>query len=128
MILTGRLYDNREKSGHFRILVDRLWPRGISKGAAFWDEWLKDVAPSNELRKWFSHDPAKWTEFRKRYLEELLTGKDEAKKILDSEKKYGSVILLYGTRNVEFNHTIVLKDYLKQLKNEEDRTDRRTGP
>jgi len=114
MILTGRLYDNKGQDCNYKILVDRLWPRGISKNKAFWDEWLRDIAPSNELRKWFGHDPGKWQEFRKRYLTELSDKNKEIQKIRDLEKKHESVILLYGSTNTEFNHANVLRDFILQ--------------
>jgi len=114
MILTGRLYDYKGREDHYKILVDRLWPRGISKSNAFWNEWVRDIAPSNELRTWFAHDPEKWAEFRKRYLEDLSGKENEVQKIRDIELEQGTVILLYGSRNTEFNHANVLKDFLMQ--------------
>ncbi|MEN6510973.1 MAG: DUF488 family protein, partial [Chloroherpetonaceae bacterium] len=87
MIKLKRIYDEQEKSDGFRILIDRLWPRGISKDKAGIDLWFKNISPSNELRKWFNHDPAKWDEFQKRYKEELQSQKETVEEFKSIIKK-----------------------------------------
>jgi len=91
----------------------RLWPRGLSKDKAKVDLWLKDMAPSDELRKWFSHDPVKWPEFRKRYKEEL-KDKHELVKQLCEESKKGKVTLLFAAKETEHNNAVVLKEVLSK--------------
>ncbi len=93
------------------MLVERLWPRGLTKERAALDLWLKDVAPSPELRKWFGHDPAKWPEFRRRYQAELKDKKD-AVALLRKKSREGNVSLLYAARDAEHNSAVVLKDHL----------------
>jgi uncharacterized protein YeaO (DUF488 family) len=112
MIRVKRVYDKPEKEDGFRILVDRLWPRGLTKKEAKIDAWLKEIAPSNELRKWFSHDPSKWEEFKQRYRKELSLKEELIKKIRDEEKKHGTVTLLYGTSERRYNNAYALLDYL----------------
>lgn len=109
-----RVYDPVSPQDGRRILVDRLWPRGIEKEKAGIDEWLKDIAPSNELRKWFSHDPSKWQEFRDRYRKEL-KGKSELLERLRAETKKGCVTLLYSARDAEHNNARVLKEAVERL-------------
>jgi uncharacterized protein YeaO (DUF488 family) len=96
-----------------RILVDRLWPRGLTKEKARVDLWLKDVSPSNELRKWFGHDPKKWTEFRRRYKEELKS-LDSSLDTLEQETKQRPVTLLYGAKDQEHNEAVVLLELLQK--------------
>ncbi|MEH7250672.1 DUF488 domain-containing protein [Neobacillus niacini] len=112
-----RIYEPYDESDGFRILVDRLWPRGISKDVAKLTAWQKDIAPSPELRKWFCHKPELFEEFRRKYLEELRT--DEQKlKIIDEIKTMaatGMVTLLYGAKDPVFNHAIVLQEELNKL-------------
>jgi uncharacterized protein YeaO (DUF488 family) len=108
-----RIYEKPEKSDGTRILVDRLWPRGLTKEKAALDLWLKQVAPSTELRKWFGHDPNKWKEFRSRYRRELKKHPDELKQIREQASK-GTVTLLYGARDQEHNEAIVLKKTLER--------------
>jgi uncharacterized protein YeaO (DUF488 family) len=96
-----------------RILVDRLWPRGITKLRAAIDLWLKDVAPSPELRKWFGHDPAKWKQFEQRYRKELQS-KKESVDLLRRKAKEGSLTLVYGARDEEHNGALVLKAFLER--------------
>lgn len=108
-----RIYDS-EMSGHgHRILVDRLWPRGISKEEAALDGWWKDLAPSSDLRKWFGHDPGKWSEFREKYLHELSGNKELAKEHL--AEVTGSLVLLYGAKDEKYNHARVLKEFLERF-------------
>src|SRR5690554_3518211 len=108
-----RIYDTIEQNDGIRILVDRLWPRGINKSAVHIDLWLKDIAPSNELRKFFSHDRSKWTEFKHRYKEELKDKKSFLDRI-NNELSKGDITLLYGAKDTECNNAIVLKEYLEQ--------------
>src|SRR5919112_1032150 len=93
-----RVYDAPAKDDGTRILVDRLWPRGLTKQKAAVDLWLKEIAPSTELRKWFAHDPKKWTEFRKKYLQELTENKEQLS-ILKEHLKQGTVTLVYAARD-----------------------------
>lgn len=113
MIKIKRAYQPAEDEDGFRILVDRLWPRGISKEKAKLDLWLKDVAPSSELRKWFAHDPERWDEFQTRYEEELKDKKEILKEIKDEEKENPTVTLIYGAKDEEHNNAVVLRDFLR---------------
>lgn len=106
-----RVYERPDKEDGVRILVDRLWPRGLTKAKASIDLWLKDVAPSTELRKWFGHDPDKWTEFKTRYRAELREN-DEQVKLLKAEKAKGMVTLVYGAKDEEHNEAVVLQEFL----------------
>jgi uncharacterized protein YeaO (DUF488 family) len=108
-----RVYEEPTKDDGKRILVDRLWPRGLTKEKARVDLWLKDVAPSNELRKWFSHDPKKWPEFKRKYVEELKT-QAAPLALLRHEASQGPVTLLYGARDEEHNEAVVLLDLLQR--------------
>jgi len=107
-----RIYDEpRPKDGQ-RILVDRVWPRGVSKSRAQLDEWIKEVAPSGELRKWFGHDPEKWKEFKRRYFREL----DAKPGLVDELRRRAAksrVTLLYGAKDREHNNAIALEEYLQ---------------
>jgi uncharacterized protein YeaO (DUF488 family) len=113
MLKIKRVYDPVSTDDGKRILIDRLWPRGIKKEEAHVDEWLKEIAPSNELRKWYSHDPAKWAEFRKRYKEEL-AGKSELLKKIKAEARKQTVTLLFSTKELERNNAVALKEMLDQ--------------
>ena len=104
-----RVYEQPSHEDGKRILVDRLWPRGLSKKQASVDLWLKDIAPSTELRKWFDHDPSKWTEFKQRYLHELKNN-SEAVQVLKDELKKGQVTLVYGAKDEEHNDALVLQE------------------
>lgn len=106
-----RVYEKPEKADGFRVLVDRLWPRGLTKEKVAADLWLKDIAPSTELRKWFSHDPDKWSEFRKKYLLELKENKESVSTLKDYIKK-GDLTLLYGARDQVHNEALVIKDFI----------------
>lgn len=107
-----RVYEKPDKEDGVRILVDRLWPRGLTKEKAGADLWLKDIAPSTELRKWFGHDPEKWEEFKKRYFSELQENKEPVLQLKEQIKKH-LVTLLYGARDEEHNEALVLQNYLK---------------
>jgi len=106
-----RVYDPPDPADGKRILVDRLWPRGMTRERAALDDWRKDLAPSDGLRRWFDHDPAKWPEFRARYLEEL-KAQDTALNQLRAEATRGTVTLLYGARDTQHNEAVVLRDLL----------------
>ncbi len=112
MVKIKRVYDHPEKTDGMRVLVDRLWPRGVKKEDAGLDLWLKDIAPSNELRKWFSHDPSKWQEFRKRYMKEL-EGKPGMIADLKKAVRRGTVTLLYAAKDPDRNNAAVLKEMLE---------------
>ncbi|MEO8824110.1 MAG: DUF488 domain-containing protein [Ginsengibacter sp.] len=106
-----RIYEPPEKEDGFRILVDRLWPRGFTKEKAALDLWLKEIAPSTELRKWFNHDPDKWKDFQKKYQAELKENKEAVSTIKDHLKN-GTVTLLYGAKDEVHNEALVIKDYV----------------
>ena len=112
MIKTRRIYEKPSDEDGFRILIDRLWPRGISKESARTDLWLKEVAPSEGLRRWFSHDPKKWAEFKKRYSMELKEKKWIIDTIRSLEKEKGGITLLYAAKDTEHNNAVFLKKYL----------------
>lgn len=111
-LLLKRIYDAADGKDGVRILVDRLWPRGVSKERAKLDLWLKEVAPSAELRLWFGHDPEKWLEFRRRYRKELEDREEELEQIRAAVKR-GRVTLLYGAKDAKHNQAVVLKEYLE---------------
>ncbi|MEJ2240822.1 MAG: DUF488 domain-containing protein [Candidatus Bathyarchaeota archaeon] len=116
MVKVKRAYQTAETDDGFRILVDRLWPRGLTKERAKIDLWLKDAAPSTELRKWFSHDPARWTEFKSRYFEELNKDKMEPVKLILKKAKEGTVTLVYAAKNEDNNNAVALKEYIEKHK------------
>lgn len=109
-----RVYEEKADGDGYRILVDRLWPRGLSKAKAGVDLWLKDIAPSTELRRWFGHDPARWAEFKRRYRDEL-AGNEAAVATLREHAKAGPVTLLYGARDTQHNDAVVLRDFLTTM-------------
>jgi uncharacterized protein YeaO (DUF488 family) len=111
-IKTKRVYEKPSRADGMRILVDRLWPRGLTKERAAVKEWLKEVAPTTALRKWFGHDPDKWNEFQARYLKELAAKQELVDRLRDLCEK-STVTLLYGARDEEHNEAIVLKDFLE---------------
>lgn len=113
MIQTRRVYDAPEPGAGARFLVERLWPRGMKKEALELDGWLKDVAPSADLRRWFGHDPAKWEEFRRRYFAEL-DRHPEAWLPIQEAARRGKVTLLYSARDTEHNSAVALKAYLEE--------------
>jgi uncharacterized protein YeaO (DUF488 family) len=112
MVKAKRVYDPASPDDGKRILVDRLWPRGIKKERAKIEEWLKDIAPSDELRKWFSHDPAKWPDFEKRYAAELKKKSDLVER-LRAEAKKGTITLLFASKEAKYNNTAVLKELIE---------------
>ena len=113
-IAIKRVYEPKAKDDGFRVLVDRIWPRGMSKDEADIDLWAKEVAPSTELRKWFGHDPAKWKEFQTRYSREL-EGQKPALYALLEQAAGKHVTLLYGARDTEHNQAVVLKNVIESL-------------
>lgn len=112
MIRIKRIYDQLGDDDGYRILIDRLWPRGISKEYAHVDLWLKEIAPSTGLRKWFQHDPAKWEEFGERYRKELSGEKEQLNRIKELEKKHKQVTLLYAGKDEAHTHALVLLEEL----------------
>jgi len=114
VIRIKRIYEPATEEDGFRILIDRLWPRGIKKEKAKIDMWLKEIAPSNELRKWFSHDPEKWKEFKKKYAKELAAKPELLKKMRQIEREKGTVTLLYSARDLEHNNAATLKAVLEK--------------
>ena len=108
-----RVYEQPDKDDGVRILVDRLWPRGLTKEKAAVDLWLKEIAPSTELRKWFGHDPDKWKSFRGRYETEIMHN-DDLVKVLKDKAQGGTVTLVYGARDQKHNEALVLKQFLER--------------
>ena len=111
-IRLSRVYGREPAAGGSAFLVERLWPRGVRREELQADAWLKDVAPSTELRKWFSHDPAKWPEFRRRYGAEL-DANPQAWRVLADAALAGDITLLYSSRDRDHNNAVVLRDYLQ---------------
>lgn len=95
------------------MLVDRLWPRGVKKEAANLDDWMKEIGPSNALRKWFGHKPERWPEFQKRYRAELKKKADLIENLRKAEREHGTVTLLFGAKDEEHNQAVVLRDVLR---------------
>ncbi|MDX1363333.1 MAG: DUF488 domain-containing protein [Arenibacter latericius] len=108
-----RIYDIPKESDGYRVLVDRIWPRGVSKESAKLDDWIKEIAPSDKLRKWFDHDPDKFEEFDKRYRIELQEKVDKLKELREKSKE-NILTLLYGAKDTEHNQAIVLKKVLEE--------------
>jgi uncharacterized protein YeaO (DUF488 family) len=113
VIKVERIYNNPRGNSTFRILVDRLWPRGLSKDKVKVDLWQRDIAPSNSLRRWFSHDERKWDEFKLRYFKELEKNAEFVSTIIDKAKEE-PITLLYGAKEEKFNNAIALKEYLEE--------------
>ena len=112
MIQLKRVYDKREPHDGTRFLVERLWPRGVRKADVHIDGWQKEVGPSDHLRKWFSHDPAKWAEFQHKYFAELEQRPEAYQPILEAAER-GTVTLLYSSHDTEHNNAVALKSYLE---------------
>ena len=112
MIKLKRAYEPAGRTDGARFLIERLWPRGVKKESLPIRGWLKDVAPSAELRKWFSHDPERWKEFRRRYFAELRKQTEALKPLLDATQR-GTVTLIYSSHDQEHNNAVALKDYLE---------------
>lgn len=113
MIQTKRVYEPRQRGDGTRFLVERLWPRGIKKEQLHAKAWLKEVAPSDELRRWFNHDPDKWVRFKRRYQAEL-DKKPEAWAPIQKAERKGNVTLLYSAHDIEHNNAIALKYFLER--------------
>ncbi len=106
-----RAYEPADESDGYRVLVDRLWPRGVSKAKAHLDLWMKDIAPSNELRRWFGHDPARWDEFERRYRAELAEpDQSQLVTVLADRAAHGPLTLVYGARDTLHNEAVVLRE------------------
>ena len=112
---TKRVYEEPDKNDGFRVLVDRLWPRGLSKDRAQVDLWLKEVAPSDALRKWFGHDRARWAEFKRRYFKELADNREAVESIVKKASQR-TVTLLYGAKDEECNNAVALQEFIEQKK------------
>ncbi len=112
MIHLKRVYDPAASADGKRFLVERLWPRGVKKEVLRLDAWLKDVAPSDGLRRWFSHDPAKWDEFQRRYVQELDGNKSAWQPLLEAAR-HGAVTLIYSSHDTEHNNAVALRQYLE---------------
>ena len=115
MIKVKRIYESptREPGDGKRVLIDRLWPRGLRKDQVVVDEWMKDIAPSSELRRWFGHDPVKWEEFRKRYRQEL-NAKEALLDELRKDARSRGLTILYSAKEQEHNNAVALKEFLSE--------------
>jgi uncharacterized protein YeaO (DUF488 family) len=111
MVKIKRVYDGESPTDGKRVLIDRLWPRGIKKEDIRIDEWLKEVAPSNELRQWFSHDPSKWREFKNRYYRELME-KEPLVEALRLQAKQGTLTLLFSAKDITHNNAAALQELI----------------
>jgi len=116
MIQIKRAYETADKKDGARFLVERLWPRGVKKENLHVEDWLKEVAPSTELRKWFQHDPAKWRAFRQRYFRELEGHPDAWEPILERSRR-GPITLVYSSHDTEHNNAVALKEFLESKGN-----------
>jgi uncharacterized protein YeaO (DUF488 family) len=121
VIKVKRIYEPPQSSDGFRILVDRVWPRGVSKERAEISVWLKEIGPSTELRKWFGHDPKRWPEFRKRYRQELRVKSELIALIKRLEKEHRVVTLVFSARDEDRNQAAVLRDFLANPRKSEPR-------
>jgi uncharacterized protein YeaO (DUF488 family) len=113
VIRLKRAYEPAEKSDGYRVLVERLWPRGLSKGRAKVDLWLKDAGSSNELRKWFGHDPANWTEYYWKYFDELKARPGVIEQLREILRTHDVVTFLFAARDEEHNNAVALKEFLE---------------
>jgi uncharacterized protein YeaO (DUF488 family) len=113
MLKIKRAYDKPEAGDGLRVLVDRLWPRGLTKNRAKLDLWIKGIAPGTDLRKWFGHEPERWDEFKRRYFKEL-KGRGEIADLLEKAAR-GTVTLVYGAKEIRYNNAVALKEYLEKL-------------
>ncbi len=123
-----RAYDAPTRNDGYRVLVDRLWPRGTRRADAQLDEWCRDLAPSNELRRWFGHDPRRWAEFQRRYRVELSEHRDDVDRLAERADKH-RVTLVYGARDREHNNAVVLRDVIEErrAREKDDKGSPRTG-
>ena len=113
-IVLKRIYEEPSRTDGYRVLVDRLWPRGVSKNEAALDEWMKEISPTDELRKWFHSDRSRWSEFRRRYLSELKNHRDALRRLAQRARNQ-RVTLLFSATDKERNNAVVVKQYLKML-------------
>lgn len=113
MISIKRVYEPPDPSDGLRILVDRLWPRGLAKEKARIDQWQKDLAPSDALRRWFGHDPRRWEEFKRRYRQELSTKMEEVKDLV-KQARHGTITLLFASQDKEHNNAVVFQELLEK--------------
>ncbi|HEV2212161.1 MAG TPA: DUF488 family protein [Gammaproteobacteria bacterium] len=113
-ILLKRVYEKPAKTDGLRILVDRLWPRGLSKQKAKVEHWLRDIAPSTALRKWYGHDPARWPEFQRRYARELKAQPGALQELRALLKAHTTVTLLFSSKEEKLNNAVALKAYLRK--------------
>lgn len=114
MIKSKRVYEEPSEDDGYRILTERLWPRGVSKERAALDQWMKSIAPSQKLRKWFSHDPDKWEEFKDRYRKELF-GSDAVNEMVEIINNHDTVTMVYASKDEEHNSTVLLKEFIEDL-------------
>lgn len=112
-IWVRRAYEAPTRNDGYRILVDRVWPRGVSKEELELDEWDRELAPSTKLRKWFGHDPARWEEFQRRYFDELRRKRDPVRRLLDRMRR-GRVTLVFGARDSDHNQAVALRTFLEK--------------
>lgn len=117
MIKVRRIYDPAEPEEGYRVLVDRLWPRGIAKEKAGWDEWMREVAPGNELRKWYGHDPSRWEAFKEKYRQELSSRNDLLLRLRDLERAHGTLTLLFSSKELSLNNAVALREFLMRQDN-----------
>ena len=110
-----RVYDQPARADGRRVLVDRVWPRGLTKKQAQVDDWLKEIAPSTALRKWFGHDPVRWKEFKKRYANELNNQRERVEQLAREARKQ-TVTLLFGAKDIEHNNAVALKEHIEKLR------------
>ena len=113
-ILVQRIYDKPIETRGYRVLVDRVWPRGVSKADARLDEWVGHLAPSTALRKWFNHDPSRWNKFRIKYRQELMSRREELKRLQMIARKK-PLVLLYGARDKKHNQAVYLREVLENM-------------
>ena len=109
-----RVYDNPAKADGWRVLVDRVWPRGLTKKEARVDDWLREIAPGARLRKWFGHDPARWIEFKRRYAAELEGQRGQVEQLVQQARKR-TVTLLFGAKDIAHNNAVALKEFLEKV-------------
>jgi len=114
MFKVKRVYDAAKPDDGYRVLVDRIWPRGMSKEKARVDLWMKEIGPSDRLRKWFGHDPKRWAEFQKRYRVELKEKSELAGELREFEKKHGTVTLVYSAHDEQHNQAVALREFLQK--------------
>ncbi len=114
MLTIKRVYDPPSREDGKRILIDRLWPRGLRKEGAHIDAWMKEIAPSTELRQWFNHDPEKWGEFKRKFFKELDRQQTAVETIAGLSKK-GTVTLLFGSKEERYNNAVALKEYIESV-------------